>query len=293
MMQGAENSIRVGLAGQPASCHNHGDAAPATQRESRSVFAEPEPTQFDLRWRMLGTHVRVHPLFWLVSALFGSNLLQMGEGTKGLAFLVLWILCVFVSILVHEFGHVLVGKLFGSAGYIILYGMGGLAVGSSDLRNRWKRVAVFLAGPMAGFVLLLLAWFLWIKSGSLSTSLAFRAILLFLLEINLFWGLMNLLPIWPLDGGRVSREVCAWLAPSKGTRAALLISIVAAAVIALNSLSLELAKRPLPLIEHIPFLAGFGDYWIAIFFGYLAVMNYQAMMMERPRRPWEQDQREW
>jgi len=257
------------------------------------LFVEPEPTHYDLRWRMLGTPIRVHPLFWLVSALFGSNLLRMGEGVQGLAYVILWVACVFVSILVHEFGHVLVGRLFGSNGYIVLYGMGGLAVGSSDLRNRWKRIAVFLAGPMAGFVLLALAWFGWIKSGSLSTSLALRAILLFLIEINLFWGLMNLLPIWPLDGGRVSHEICAWFSPSKGTRAALVISIVTAGVIALNALSLQLGEHPLPLMEYVPFLGSFGGYWTAIFFGYLTFMSYQALMVERPRRPWEQDQREW
>src|SRR5690242_17632281 len=58
---------------------------------------EPEHTQFDLRFRMLGTDVRVNPMFWLVSAFLGWWWLD-----EGLSYLVLWIACVFVSILLHE-----------------------------------------------------------------------------------------------------------------------------------------------------------------------------------------------
>src|SRR5207253_10968886 len=51
--------------------------------------------------------------------------------------------------------------------------------------------------------------------------------------INLFWGLMNLLPIWPLDGGQISRDFLSWLVPGNGLRFALGISFLLAAVIAI------------------------------------------------------------
>src|SRR5262245_25627915 len=95
---------------------------------------EPDRTSFDLNFRVLGTSVRVHPLFWLISALMGGDLLRLG-----LEYLLLWVACVFVSILLHEFGHVLVGRLFGSNGSIVLYSLGGLAVGSNALASRWQR----------------------------------------------------------------------------------------------------------------------------------------------------------
>jgi Zn-dependent protease len=253
------------------------------------VFAEPEHTNYDLKWRMFGVPIRVHPLFWLVSALFGWNYIE-----AGLEYVALWVACVFVSILVHEFGHVLAGQLFGSRGYIVLYGMGGLAVGSSALHNRWMRVAVFFAGPVAGFLLYGLVL---IVADRLVERDAGHILMIatigFLIQINLFWGLLNLLPIWPLDGGRISREIFDWLSPTTGTRTALGISMLTAGVIALNALSLLVLKRPLPLIDHIPFLGHFGGAYTALFFGYMAFMNYQTMMMERPRRPWERDEDQW
>ena len=60
----------------------------------------------------------------------------------------------FVSILIHEFGHVWMGQAFGSRGHIVLYGFGGLAIGSNRLDSRWQRIAVSFAGPLAGFAFL-------------------------------------------------------------------------------------------------------------------------------------------
>src|SRR5690348_11709576 len=120
---------------------------------------EPQPTAYDLRFRLLGTDVRVHPMFWLVSVLLNFRLLQTGR----IDLLLIWIACVFVSILVHEFGHVLMGRAFGSHAHIVLYSFGGLAVGSKEGLRRWQRVLVLFAGPGAGFVLfgaVLAGWFL-------------------------------------------------------------------------------------------------------------------------------------
>ena len=88
------------------------------------MLFEPERTQFDLNWRMFGIPVRVHPWFWLMGVILGWSAVE-----RGVQYLVLWIVCVFVSILVHEFGHVFMGLVFGSRGHIVLYSFGGLAVG--------------------------------------------------------------------------------------------------------------------------------------------------------------------
>ena len=101
------------------------------------MFFEPQQTQYDLNFRLLGVPVRIHPWFWLMSAILGWDLVKTGP--DGFLLLVLWIACVFVSILVHEFGHIFMGVVFGSRGHVVLYGMGGLAIGSADVRNRWGR----------------------------------------------------------------------------------------------------------------------------------------------------------
>src|SRR5205807_2354897 len=77
---------------------------------------------------------------------------------SGIEYVLIWVACMFVSILVHELGHVIAGRLFGTNGHIVLYGFGGLAIGSSALTNRWKRIFVYFAGPLAGFILFGLVW---------------------------------------------------------------------------------------------------------------------------------------
>src|SRR5262245_37099251 len=62
----------------------------------------PEPLPYDLRWRMFGIPVRVHWTFWLFTAILGFNIVEFG-----FVYLLVWMACAFVSILVHELGHAL------------------------------------------------------------------------------------------------------------------------------------------------------------------------------------------
>src|SRR5262245_16399907 len=121
------------------------------------MFLEPQPTEWDLKWTMFGIPVRVHPMFWLVGLLLGRGALQ-----DGAIYLVAVVACFFISILIHELGHVFMGMKFGADGHIVLYGLGGLAIGSNRLDKAWQRIAVGLAGPGAGFLFLAailgLAW---------------------------------------------------------------------------------------------------------------------------------------
>src|SRR5437867_10402517 len=102
-----------------------------------AVFFAIQETPYDLKWRMFGIHVRVHPLFWLVAAFLSWGWVQWG-----IQHILLSMACIFLSILIHELGHVVVGKCFGSHGHIVLWAMGGLAIGSTQLSSRWQRVAV-------------------------------------------------------------------------------------------------------------------------------------------------------
>ena len=162
---------------------------------------EPEPTPFDLNWRMFGVHVRVHPFFWVLAAFLGWGYFN-SDRVVGI---LMWIACVFLSILLHELGHVAAGRMFGADGRILLYSFGGLAIGSSSLRQRWQRIVVYLAGPavqllLAGAVYVLAFYVL---PGRIPRGQARNVVMLLfmLLEINVFWGVFNLLPITPLDGG--------------------------------------------------------------------------------------------
>jgi Zn-dependent protease len=245
---------------------------------------EPAETPYDLRWRMLGTSVRVHPMFWLVTAVFGWDAWFTATGGN-LVTLLLWVSAVFVSILVHEFGHVLVGRLFGSHGYIVLYSFGGLAVGSNQLERRWQRIAVLLAGPAAQLVLYLALWLLWPPVAvpareQLTYSWALQEQLLW---INLCWPVLNLLPIFPLDGGQVAREICEGISPSRGTSFALGLSMVVAGVLAIHSFLGR--KSPIPYVPKLGMYAG-------ILFALLCVNSFQALQADTARRrQWSSDDR--
>ncbi len=279
-------------------------------------LCEPERTEFDLRWTMFGIPVRVHPFFWVLSAILGWPALELG-----FEYLIVWILCVFVSVLIHELGHVFMGRVFGSEGHIVLYSFGGLAIGSNSLAKHWQRIAVSFAGPLAGFLylgLVILGLVLFapaefdilVAKVELMVGIMPRievlrqflgrkptlteAIVNDLFWINLFWGLINLLPIWPLDGGQISRDLLGWLNPRSGVEVSLGISMVLAGLIAVQALSAHYGK---PLI---PFLGMISGIYLAIMFGLLAYGSFQELQRrrERPWReyypsPWERERDDW
>jgi Zn-dependent protease len=240
------------------------------------MLIEPAPTAYDLRFELFGTSVRVHPFFWLFSAILGWDYLN-----DGFVYLFLWVFCCFASILLHEFGHIWMGRQFGTDGYIVLYSFGGLAVGSNDVRTRWQRVAVSLAGPLIQLALFGALWG-WLRSLSeeqieRTPPQVIRAVSI-LLWINLVWPLFNLLPVWPLDGGQVSRELCTWLSPRGGRRFSLILSATVAGLMAVNSL--VAANRPGGgFLPYVPT----GGFYTILLFGMLA---YESWLLMSQPPPW-------
>jgi stage IV sporulation protein FB len=262
------------------------------------MLVEPGRTNYDLRFRLFGTPVRVHPFFWLFAAILGWNLLQDAQENDGFIRIILWIIACFLSILLHEFGHIWMGMLFGARdGYIVLYSFGGLAVGANDLRGRWRRIAVSLAGPLIQLALFGGFWLvLWLSSADWIRHLPARVRFFLgqMLYINLVWPLFNLLPVWPLDGGQISREVCNGFSPRSGVRFSLGLSIGVAALLAINGLvGYSWGQGFLPYIP--------ADEFTAILFGLLALQSYQLLQQvpswryEPPddRLPWESDSEAW
>jgi Zn-dependent protease len=297
------NAIAIQFSG----CDNPHGIVAARGRVIAVFLTEPNRTQFDLNFRLGDIPVRIHPFFWIMAIVLGWNALE-----DGWQFLALWVGCVFVSILVHELGHVLMGRAFGNHGYIILYSFGGLATGSAGLRGRWQRVAVYFAGPLAGFILFGVVLVLTavyaparytalvddilglVGMGRGEGFIEFRPTLVGaaihdLFWINLMWGLVNLLPVLPLDGGQISREVCEAAVPRRGLRLALVISVVTAAAVAAYALATVLLQHP-PL-QHLYL----GGKYTAIFFGLLAAscfMQLRQLSQQAPRRAWERDEEE-
>lgn len=265
------------------------------------MFTDPGRSQWDLRFHLLGIPVRIHPMFWLMSVIFGQGALQFG-----VEYLFIWVGCVFVSILIHEMGHVVAARAFDVDGEIVLYGFGGLAIPAGQMRHRWQHILVCFAGPLAGFVLLglivlclpalapeeweylknLVSYLLGLAPLDIDLVLRMspkRAILDNLFWINLVWGLVNLLPIWPLDGGQISRDVFTILSPRNGGSIALGISLLLAGLLVVNSIMVYNGQHLLP--RWVPG----GSMWSIFLFGYLAVGSFMALQEEQSRGKWVDD----
>jgi Zn-dependent protease len=278
-----------------ATLDNQDNAPPTTFRGLPAVMlTDPGSTQFDLRFRLFQTPVRVHPFFWLCAAFLGWGITSNQNPVTGSSVgdLGIWIGCVFVSILLHEFGHVFAFRAFGSDAEVVLYSFGGLAIPNREVRRRWQRIIVSAAGP--GIQLVLFAalvgmiWAGWLPRwgrGQERTPLAF--FLANMLVINLIWPLFNLLPIWPLDGGQISREVCEGVSRERGTLVALWISLLICAALAINELMGRFGEAPLGHLT--PYLRG-GSMFNAIFFALLGYGSYEAIQVEQSRhRGWRED----
>ena len=112
------------------------------------MLAIPAPTEYDVKFPLLGIPVRIHPLFWVMAA-------ALGWETHDRFYVLVWVACVFVSILVHEFGHGLTAERVSRARpSVFLYLMGGLCSYDKEDRGPWRRAAVLIMGPGAGFLLL-------------------------------------------------------------------------------------------------------------------------------------------
>jgi len=232
------------------------------------MFGQIPATGADLRFQLLGIPVRVHPVFWLSSAFLAWD---RGAQEPDLRKVFLRILCIFLAILVHELGHALVTRRYGWDSEIVLYFFGGYA--TSTRHTTWKDIAVSAAGPGAGFLLFLTFQFtaeplLHWATGVLSKQMWFLLAdaIYFSLFINFAWNVMNLIPVLPLDGGQISRELFLWFNPRRGMEWSLLLSVVAAGGIALLAMRAKMIGSS---------LLGLDPTFLALMFAYLAYRSYQ------------------
>lgn len=207
--------------------------------------------------------IRIFPFFWFLILMIGWLNSASILGT------VIWSSIILVSVIIHEYGHALTALLFGQQAEINLVGLGGLTRRQGPQLTRWKEFIIVLNGPIAGFLIFILAYQL---LGIVSQK---RTILIYALEVaaevNLFWTILNLLPVLPLDGGHLLRILLEGAFGVRGLKLAFFVSIVLAVLIALYSF----------LIQQI--LLG------ALFF-MLAFESYRAWADVRGMSPQDTDQ---
>lgn len=208
------------------------------------------------------------------------------------AHLAIWIAIVFVSIVVHELGHALSMRFYGQPSRVVLHMAGGLTIPEPvAYQGDWTRpplkpgqeILITFAGPAAGFLLAGAVIAGVAAAGGLVTQTPLFGLIPWpmallpehgpmvnwsvttLIWVNLFWSLVNLAPVYPLDGGLIARHALVYADPKNGIRASLWISLITGAAVAVLA---WLLLRSLLMV---------------ILFGLLAVQSYQALAHRAPK----------
>lgn len=192
--------------------------------------------------KIAGVDVRLHWSLLLGCAFFYANM-PVVSALNLMAATVL-MLSVVLSITAHEFGHALMARRFGCpTRQIVLWALGGVAMVAGEPRRARDKIAVYAAGPLVnlaiaglllGFSMALAGWAgpLWGRSFArwlqsigvppLNLAQVGRSVI----WINILLALLNLLPIYPLDGGRMLQAaLLPWLGDRRTNVVALLIGV--------------------------------------------------------------------
>lgn len=211
-------------------------------------------------------------LVWSLSSGYFPQVVDGLGKSDALVLSVAAMLGLFASLILHELAHALVARRFGlRTGGITLFLFGGVAELDEEPASARSEVVIALAGPAASLALAAIFWLATQIAGPAVLSAELRALLGYLASVNLVLALFNLMPAFPMDGGRVLRAAL-W---SRGgdlvgaTRTAVRVAMLFAfAMIGLGILSLFAS-------------ADVGGVWFALIgvFLLLAAQNTYAQLL--------------
>jgi Zn-dependent protease len=206
-------------------------------------------------WKLgtaFGIGIYVHATFLLLPVwVFASTLLMSGLG-KSLYALTL-LVAVFACVVLHELGHALMARRFGIRTlHITLYPIGGVAQLERMNERPWEEFWIALAGPAVNVVIAALLFWPLVLTGIFSSpehllrTVLDRHFLFDLWATNIMLVLFNMVPAFPMDGGRVLRSLLATqLGQFRATQVAVAIGSVMAVLI--GSLAF-LSHSPWPIL---------------------------------------------
>ncbi|MEX2579370.1 MAG: M50 family metallopeptidase [Verrucomicrobiales bacterium] len=210
-----------------------------------------------LTFRLFGFPVRIQWMFWLLCLFLGMNYLRE-PGPQSLGMFLMMTAVVLGSIVWHELGHAWARKKSGAPySEITLHGFGGLCGGPGQF-TRGESIFIAAAGPAASLLLGGLTWLLYFTPGM--ANMWIQVFVGQMLWVNVGWAILNLLPIVPLDGGRIFEGIA-------GPRNRRLVSWV--------GLLIAAALAVLGLVS--------GWLFAGILFGLLAYSNWQHLQGQRSR----------
>lgn len=167
-------------------------------------------------FRVFGIRLAVHVSFLLLLAYYAWQGWQE-HGARGMFWSTGFIVLFFTCVILHEFGHALTARRYGvRVPRILLLPIGGMAEFDRIPRRPRAEMLITIAGPLVNFALVAaLAPFVWRE---LLGQVTFRDYSVTAIATNLVWanlimGVFNLLPVFPMDGGRIVRALLACRLP--------------------------------------------------------------------------------
>ncbi len=178
-----------------------------------------------LQFRLFGIPVGVHVTFLFVALI--------GPTREGLVIIAVWTAAAFVSILLHELGHALVARGFGARGvHVTLYGLGGLTSYQPDQRmSHGRSFVVSAAGSLVGIIAGGAVWLA--RSNGVFVGLP-TELMVFVTSFvftSLIWGVLNWIPIVPLDGGHMVQHLVAIVNEEKAPLIGQIVTWIAVAIV--------------------------------------------------------------
>lgn len=168
--------------------------------------------------RVLGIDVRVHATFFLIILLGAMQWRHFG--TQGMLFGSILMLLLFLCVTLHELGHSVVAQYYGiRVRQIVLLPIGGVAMLDRNPDRPLQELLIAIAGPAVNVIIaaLLMGLIFWQRVGNgmdiqalLQTASAgpsLDGLLIWLLNANIVLVLFNMIPAFPMDGGRVFRAL--------------------------------------------------------------------------------------
>jgi Zn-dependent protease len=163
--------------------------------------------------------IRVYPGFLVAAGLLTVPNWWLHPGLSGMALFAIGLVTVFAAVMVHELAHAVAAKRCGvTAARIDLYIFGGVVAFDTPPRTMWNDFAIVIAGPLSNLALAAMAYTLLIvlngglpdliTHGPLRSDVIFEPriterALTFAVYLNLGLFVVNMLPAFPLDGGKL------------------------------------------------------------------------------------------
>jgi stage IV sporulation protein FB len=210
--------------------------------------------------RIAGTDIKVH-LTFLILVAFWALAGYQGGGPAGALTAAFMLLALFACVVLHEFGHILMARRFGvRTPDVILLPIGGVARLERIPSEPRQEFLIAIAGPAVTLAIAVVLYLVLAAMGARPTMGELEPdspFLVFLMRVNVFLLLFNLIPAFPMDGGRVLRALLASrLGLVRGTRAAAALGQMLAVAGGLYGLT---AGQPLLALDALFVFLGAGS----------------------------------